>query len=306
MPLDNAPVIQLNNVTKAFKDRVVIKDLSFSISKGEIVGLLGPNGSGKTTTVRLVNGVLAPNSGSIQVFGQAPMDESGDVRARTGVLTESAGLYGEMTAEQNLMFFAKIYGVGEPEGHIRELLSRFGLNEHRNRKVETFSTGMKKRLGIAKALVHRPEVLFLDEPTTGLDPEASRDLIGYIRELNEQDNVTILLATHLLRQVQDLCHRFLFLHEGQLIESGTMRELTDRYMENFRVRVETDLRVETSSYHGFRLDHVEPGYLNFTVETKEQIPALVSTLLQDAPVYSVEILGRDLETLYFNVRRRLK
>lgn len=306
MPLDNTPVIQLNNVTKAFKDRVVIKDLSFSISKGEIVGLLGPNGSGKTTTVRLINGVLAPNSGSIQVFGQDPMDESGDVRARTGVLTESAGLYGEMTAEQNLMFFAKVYGVGEPEGHIRGLLSRFGLNEHRNRRVETFSTGMKKRLGIAKALVHRPEVLFLDEPTTGLDPEASRDLIGYIRELNEQDNVTILLATHLLRQVQDLCHRFLFLHEGQLIESGTMRELTDRYMENFRVTVETDLQVETSSYHGFRLDHVEPGYLNFTVETKEQIPALISTLLQDAPVYSVEILGRDLETLYFNVRRRLK
>lgn len=304
--MDNVPVIQLQHVTKAFEDRVVIKNLSFSINKGEIVGLLGPNGSGKTTTVRLINGVLAPNSGSIQVFGQDPMDESGDVRARTGVLTESAGLYGEMTAEQNLMFFAKIYGVKAPKDYIRELLLRFGLHEHKDRKVETFSTGMKKRLGIAKALVHRPEVLFLDEPTTGLDPEASRDLIGYIRELNEQDNVTILLATHLLRQVQDLCHRFLFLHEGQLIESGTMRQLTDRYMESFRVMIETDLQVETSSYHGFKLDHMEPGYLTFAVETKEQIPVLLTRLLEEAPVYSVEILGRDLETLYFNVRRRLK
>ena len=303
--MDRTPVIQLEGVTKAFKDTVVITDLSFSISRGEIVGLLGPNGSGKTTTVRLINGVLAPSNGSIHVFEQDPMDESTDVRARTGVLTESAGLYGEMSAEQNLAFFARIYGVSHPESRIRELLRQFGLEEHRNQKVETFSTGMKKRLGIAKALIHRPEVLFLDEPTSGLDPEASRDLLGYIRELNEKDNVTVVLATHLLKEVQDLCHRFLFLHEGQLIETGTLRELADKYMQTFKVRVETDLMLETSNYHGYRLDCMEPGFLTFIVETKEQVPMLLRRLLQDAPIYSAEILGRDLETLYFNVRRRL-
>ncbi|NMB13235.1 MAG: ABC transporter ATP-binding protein [Firmicutes bacterium] len=303
--MDKMPVIRLNGVTKAFKDTVVIRDLSFSISRGEIVGLLGPNGSGKTTTVRLINGVLAPSNGSIRVFEQDPMDESTDVRARTGVLTESAGLYGDMTAEQNLAFFARIYGVSKPESRIYELLRQFGLEEHRNQKVETFSTGMKKRLGIAKALIHQPEVLFLDEPTTSLDPEASRDLLGYIRELNKKDNVTVVLATHLLKEVQDLCHRFLFLHEGRLIETGTLRELADKYMQSFKVRVETDLILETSNYHGYRLDRMEPGFLTFLVETKEQIPMLLRRLLQDAPIYSAEILERDLETLYFNVRRRL-
>lgn len=304
--MNNMPVIQLTGVTKAFKDTVVIRDLSFSINRGEIVGLLGPNGSGKTTTVRLVNGVLAPCNGSIRVFGQDPMDESSDVRGRTGVLTESAGLYGEMTAEQNLAFFAKIYGVNQPERRIRGLLRQFGLEEHRDQKVETYSTGMKKRLGIAKALIHRPDVLFLDEPTTGLDPEASRDLLGYIRELNEKDNVTVVLATHLLKEVQNLCHRFLFLHEGQLIETGTLRELADKYMQSLKVRVETDLVPENSNHHGFRLEHTEPGFLTFAVETKEQVPMLLMKLLQDAPIYSAEILGRDLETLYFNVRRRLQ
>ena len=108
-------------------------------------------------------------------------------------------------------------------------------------KVGAFSTGMRKRLGIAKALVHRPDVLFLDEPTTGLDPEASRDLLSYIEDLNKNEGVTILLATHLLKQVQDLCHRFLFLHEGRLIEAGTLRELEDKYLRSFQVKVETDL-----------------------------------------------------------------
>ncbi len=303
MPLNNQPVIKLQGVTKAFKDVVAIRDLSFSIRKGEIVGLLGPNGSGKTTTIRLINGVLAPDSGVVQVFGQDPADESGDVRARTGVLTESAGLYGEMTAEQNLRFFAKLYGVRRPKERIGEMLERFGLKEYEHRKVETFSTGMTKRLGIAKALLHQPEILFLDEPTTGLDPEASRDLLRYIIELNEKDNVTILLATHLLKQVQDLCHRFLFLHEGRLMETGTLQQLENKYLKCFRVRVETDLVIKDANYHGFRLEQVEPGFLVFAMDTKEQIPVLLGRLLQEAPVYSAEILGRDLETLYFNVRR---
>ena len=295
-------VIKLDGVTKAFGSMTVIKDLSFTIRAGEIVGLLGPNGSGKTTTVRLINGVIAPNTGSIEVFGRSSLAESDSIRARTGVLTETAGLYGEMTARENLAFFAKLYGLRDPQHRVEELLETFGLCEHKYRKVGAFSTGMRKRLGIAKALVHRPDVLFLDEPTTGLDPEASRDLLSYIEDLNKNEGVTILLATHLLKQVQDLCHRFLFLHEGRLIEAGTLRELEDKYLRSFQVKVETDLVPKGSSYLGFSLYDKMPGFLIFNLQSKEQIPILLSKLLQAGPVYSAEILGRDLETLYFNIR----
>jgi len=297
-----SPIIRLSKVSKSFKDVQAIKDLSFTVSKGEIVGLLGPNGAGKTTVVRLINGVIAADAGTVEIFGQSPLAESNSIRSRTGVLTESAGLYGHMTAKENLAFFARIYGVQDYPSRIDMLLQEFGLAEYKDRKAETFSTGMRKRLGIAKALIHRPDVLFLDEPTTGLDPEASRDLLGYIKELNARDGVTIVLATHLLRQVQELCHRFLFLHRGQLIESGTLRQLEDKYLKSFQVKVESDLKVEGPSYRGFPLHQVEPGVLIFTVETKSQVPELLRQILSEASVYSAEILGRDLETLYFNVR----
>ena len=139
-----SPIIRLSKVSKSFKDVQAIKDLSFTVSKGEIVGLLGPNGAGKTTVVRLINGVIAADAGTVEIFGQSPLAESNSIRSRTGVLTESAGLYGHMTAKENLAFFARIYGVQDYPSRIDMLLQEFGLAEYKDRKAETFSTGMRK------------------------------------------------------------------------------------------------------------------------------------------------------------------
>ncbi|HBR29680.1 MAG TPA: ABC transporter ATP-binding protein, partial [Firmicutes bacterium] len=215
-------LIRLDKIDKAFSGTKVIDKLSFSVQKGEILGFLGPNGSGKTTTIRLLNGVISPDAGHIWVAGFDPVTSGNEVRKRCGVLTESAGLYENMTALDNLLFFAELYGVRAPLPRAKTLLADFGLADAAQKKVGTFSTGMKKRLGIAKALLHNPEILFLDEPTNGLDPEGARDLINYIKDLNRKYQVTILLATHLLKQVQDLCHRFIFIHQGKLLESGTL------------------------------------------------------------------------------------
>lgn len=295
-------IILLDEVCKSFSGAEVINKLSFSVQKGEILGILGPNGSGKTTTIRLINGVIYPDSGRITLAGYDPISDGDEVRRRCGVLTESAGLYENMTALDNLLFFADLYGVNGPMQRAKKLLADFGLTEAAQKKVGIFSTGMKKRLGIAKALLHNPEILFLDEPTTGLDPEGTRDLIKYIKELNHQYQVTILLATHLLKQVQDLCHRFIFIHQGELLETGTFHELEANYLREVSLKVETNLQVSEDGFSGYPIESKEPGYLQFRIQKKAEIPLLLKKILALAPIYSAEIIGRDLETLYFKIR----
>lgn len=166
----NELIIEVNSINKSFSGQKVIDNLSFAVNRGEIVGFLGPNGSGKTTTIRLLNGVITPDSGKIMVWGLNPNSSGEEIRRRSGVMTESAGLYRSLSGIENLRFFAGLYGLNKPEARINELLVDFGLEEAKDKKVGAYSTGMKKRLGIAKALLHSPELLFLDEPTTGLDP----------------------------------------------------------------------------------------------------------------------------------------
>ena len=295
-------VIQLKNVTKYYGQHAAVDNLSMNVEQGQIVGLLGPNGSGKTTTIRLINGVISPDAGSINVLGLDPATDGDRVRAKSGVLTESAGLYEGMTAKDNLKFFAALYGLKYVEERIEQLLEDFGLADAQDKLVGAYSTGMKKRLGIARALLHKPEILFLDEPTNGLDPEGSRSLLNYIRRLNEEQGVTILICTHLLKQVQDLCHSFAFIDQGRFLEQGTLIELEDKYLGAVKVEVETPLDVNEANFPDFPVIDQRPGYLVFQVQDKEQIPQLLAAVLAKAPVYSGNILGRDLEALYFKIR----
>ncbi|NLC51770.1 MAG: ABC transporter ATP-binding protein [Firmicutes bacterium] len=299
-------VIEAKSISKSFSGVKVIQDLSFFIRSGEIVGLLGPNGSGKTTTVRLLNGVITADAGHIRVVGLNPFTEGDTLRRRCGVLTESAGLYRELSGEENLLFFAQLYGIKNAVRRVKELLSDFQLTEHKDKKVSIYSTGMLKRLGIARALLHKPQILYLDEPTTGLDPEGARDLLEYIKNLNQKYNVTILLCTHLLKQVQTLCHRFIFIHKGQLLEEGTLQELEDKYLRELSLKVETDLSFHGQSFESYPILKKEPGAVVFRVQNKEAIPLLLRKILKKGPLYSAEICGRDLETLYFKVREAHK
>lgn len=293
-------IIKAVDVYKSYHKEPVLKGLNLTVNKGQIVGLLGPNGAGKTTTIRLLNGVIGPDKGQLEVFGLTP-EKSGDkIRSLCGVLTESAGLYPHLSGEQNLAFFGELYGVTKKEVRY-DLLKDFGLLEHKDKKVGSYSTGMKKRLGIAKALLPSPELLFLDEPTTGLDPEGARDLLSYIEKLNKEKGVTILICTHILKQVEELCHRFLFLDSGRIIEEGTLEEIEAKYLKEFLVRVETDVSVSNIS-SSFQLITHTPGKLTFKLSNKSDIPILLRHLLEKGSVYSSEILGRDLETMYFKIR----
>lgn len=301
-----------DGLVKRFGERTVIDDLSFSVREGEITGLLGPNGSGKTTVVRLLNGVLRPNSGSIAVAGLDPIAQGHDVRALSGVLTESADFYRHMSGLDNLLFFGRLYGIRD-EGRSEELLDMFGLGPHKQKPVGTYSTGMRKRLGLAKALLHRPQMLFLDEPTNGLDPEGVRLVLGHIQQLNEQFGTTILICSHLLNQMEAICHRYLFVDEGRLIEAGGLAELRERHRQTIDVEIEVD---DVPRGGGNRdggligpatLRSVSDGTIGAhrilcSVESKEEIPQLLATLVNMTSVYSAHVIEPDLETLYFKVR----
>lgn len=301
-------VIKVSKVYKSYQTELVLSDLNFMVSKGQIVGLLGPNGSGKTTTVRLLNGVITTEKGDIEILGLDPKKDGDKIRGLTGVLTESAGLYPHLSGEENLAFFAELYNVkGNLKDKTARLLTEFGLYDQRKKKVGSYSTGMKKRLGIAKALLHDPEILLLDEPTTGLDPEGARDLLNYIEGLNKDKGVTILICTHILAQVEHLCHKFLFMASGRIIEEGSLEEIENRYLKEFLTQVETKIepRFLTKDLKA-KLEVTLPQKLIFKLEKKSDISVLLKDLLDIGPVYSCNILGRDLETMYFKIREAKK
>jgi ABC-2 type transport system ATP-binding protein len=208
--------IEARGLTKSFGGRLACRDVSFSVERGEVFGLLGPNGAGKTTTLRMLAGLYAPDSGSATVAGfeVAPGRPGGpELRARVGLLTEHPGFYDRLTARENLDYFARLQGARK--GRIDPLLDRFALRSHADRPFAELSRGMKQKLAIARALVHEPEVIFLDEPTVGLDPEATREVRSVVAEL-AKEHATIVLCTHHLDEVERLCSRAAFI-AGRLL-----------------------------------------------------------------------------------------
>ncbi len=220
-------VVEATDLTKTFGGPdapPVLDGINLSIETGEVFGYLGPNGAGKTTTIRLLLGLLQPTRGSARVFGHTP-SKTNAVRARIGVLMENSGLDDRMTAYQSLEYHARLYGVQDPMPRIEHLLEFVGLADKRNTKVGTFSTGMKRKLGLARAIVHEPELLLLDEPSAGLDPEAQLMVRELLQELAETQNMTVFINSHHLDEVQRLCSRIAILHHGRIRANDTVENL---------------------------------------------------------------------------------
>ncbi len=220
-------VIETVNLTKKYNGHVVVDSVTFTIKKGEIYGLLGPNGAGKTTIVLMLLGLTEPTSGYCKVYGFNPVKEPLKVKRIIGYLPEKIGFYEDLTAEQNLKFITELNNINteEAEKRIREALEKVGLNEYRKMKVSKFSRGMKQRLGIASVLVKKPKVAFLDELTQGLDPKWINKTLDLFSSLSKEKEVTILLSSHLLHQVQRVCHRVGIIKNGKIVVQGTIDEL---------------------------------------------------------------------------------
>jgi ABC-2 type transport system ATP-binding protein len=224
-------VIVTRGLTKRYGRVVAVEDLNLEVEEGEVFGLLGPNGSGKTTTILMLLGLTEPTSGEARVLGLDPMREPLKVKAKVGYLPDQVGFYGELTAWENLRYTTRLLGLPEAEAkaRIEEVLRRMGLWEVRDRRVSAFSRGMRQRLGLAEVLLKRPKVAILDEPTLGLDPEAAREFLDLIKGL-KAEGITVLLSSHLLHQVQEICDRVGLFHKGRLALLGRVEELSARVL----------------------------------------------------------------------------
>lgn len=222
--------VSVNQVTKSYDGaNKALDNIKLNIPKGEIFGFLGPNGSGKTTTVRILNGILNPTSGSASIMGKDIVKEAIDIHRLSGVMTETASCYENLSAEDNLLFFGRMHGIEEKvlKDRMESLLKRLELYEVRGKKVKNYSTGMRKRISLAIALIHSPQILFLDEPTSGLDPENALNVTKLIKQMAEENDVTVFLCTHQLKYAEEICTLYGFINEGKMLGFGTFEELAE-------------------------------------------------------------------------------
>ncbi len=218
-------VVISEGLTKRFGDFTAVDNVSFRIRAGEVLGYLGPNGSGKTTTIRMLLGLLLPSAGKSQVLGFDSVDEAEDIRQRVGYMSQKFALYDELTSFENLTFYAGVYGIRDPN-ELKATINLLGLNKIQNERASELPLGWRQRLALATAIVHKPTILFLDEPTSGVDPGARRDFWDLIYELAES-GVTILVTTHYMDEAE-YCTRVGFMRRGRLMAVGTPTELKDR------------------------------------------------------------------------------
>jgi ABC-2 type transport system ATP-binding protein len=221
--------IRVDRLTKKFDGTTAVDELSFTVETGELFGLLGPNGAGKTTTINMLSTLLAPTAGSATVAGHDVVREKDQVRRSIGVVFQEPALDGKLTGRENLEFHAMMYGIGKAERRRRigEVLGLVELEDKAAALVENYSGGMKRRLEIARGLIHRPEVLFLDEPTLGLDAQTRRNIWDYVRKLNREGGVTIILTTHYMEEADFLCGRVAIMDHGRFAAMGAPSALKD-------------------------------------------------------------------------------
>ena len=220
-------IVEVKKLTKKFDKLIAVNNISFSVKKGEIFAFLGPNGAGKSTTIKILITLLHPTSGSAKVNGYDVLKQKDEVRHSFGIVFQDTSLDTELTAYENLDFHAALYNTPKKERKVRleELLSFVGLLEKRNVIVKTFSGGMKRRLEIARGLIHHPKILFLDEPTLGLDAQTRNHLWGYIKKLNKEEGMTVFLTTHYLDEAEKIAGKIAIIDYGKIVATGTAAEL---------------------------------------------------------------------------------
>ena len=305
-------VVETQNLTKRYHDKLAVNALNLTVQEGEIFGFLGPNGAGKTTTILMLLGLTEATSGRASVCGFDPTRESLEVKRRVGYLPENPGFYEDMSAGENLLYMARLNRIPDDEARRRtsEVLDQVGLSEDGRRLVREFSRGMKQRLGIAEVLVKKPKAVILDEPTLGIDPDGAIRILELIKGLNRERNLTVLLSSHQLQQVQEICSRVGIIVKGRLIVQGQMDELGRAILKerqwNFLLEVgaganglENDLRAING------VDEIEKrGHGLFLRCTRDVRPEVISLLARkNLPLLQLRSEDPTLEEIYLKYFR---
>ena len=302
-------VLEAMDIAKSYGDVRAVRGISFRVRRGEIFGLLGPNGAGKTTTISMLTGLLEPDGGEIRVFGSRFTPGSRDLKARIGLVPQELALYPTLSGQDNLRFFGRIYGLkgSRLRRRVEEALEMVGLAERAGDAVETYSGGMKRRLNIAAGLIHEPELLFLDEPTVGVDPQSRNAILESVEALKER-GMSVLYTTHYMEEAQRLCDRVAIVDEGEIIALDTPAELIRREGTGMvRVRIgdgaEAPFSEKLASLPEVRRSYRRDGW--FVVEATDARRAFVgiveAAVRMDIPVGAVEILEPNLETVFLKL-----
>jgi len=269
------PIVQLQNLSKTIRGKQLIQQLNIDLYPGQITGFLGPNGAGKTTTIRMMTGLMHPTEGKVIIDGLSLQEHYEEAISKVGVIVENPEMYKFMSGYKNLLHFARMHKNVTKE-RIQEVVKQVGLENRIHEKVATYSLGMRQRLGLAQALLHRPKFLILDEPTNGLDPAGIREFRMYLRKIATEDNVSVFVSSHLLSEIEIMCDRVAVIQNGKLID---IREIHNDSSSFYYVEAQPKEQV---SAHLAQLDYkFEAENQGYVIELKkEDVPALTAGLVQ--------------------------
>lgn len=307
-------MLQANNLVRKFGDLTAVDDVSFTIQEGEIFSLLGPNGAGKTTTISMLSTLLAPTSGDAYIYGFSIKNDNMQVRKNIGIIPQEIALYDDLTAMENLHYWGKLYDLGgrELDQRVFEVLEQIGLTDRAKHRLKTYSGGMKRRVNIAAGLLHKPKLLFMDEPTVGIDPQSRRMILDTVKELNTQ-GMSILYTTHYMEEAQELSNRVGIIDHGKLIAVGTQQELTEQVGENDSIHILTDamdnlpsIAAKLEGFDGITRVIVEDGGLKLITSDAESnlAPIINRTSHAGAHIKSIEVIEPNLETVFLHLTGR--
>jgi ABC-2 type transport system ATP-binding protein len=239
------PILEVQNLVKKFGDLTAVDGISFDIQAGEIFSLLGPNGAGKTTTISMLSCLIEPTSGDAIIDGHSVTRETLEVKRIIGVVPQEIALYEELSARENLTFWGQMYGLGRKplKTRVTEVLEQIGLTDRAKDKIKTYSGGMKRRVNIGVGLLHKPLLLYMDEPTVGIDPQSRRSILDTVKDLNKA-GMTVLYTTHYMEEAEELSHRVGIVDQGKMIAIGTQKELSQLVGENETLRLHTGENVD--------------------------------------------------------------
>lgn len=305
----NTYIIDVKNLNKKFGDVKAVKDVTFSVESGEIFGFLGPNGAGKTTTINMLNGLVRPTSGSIQIAGIDGVAHIKKIQQKIGVVPDESNLYEDLSGFDNLAFCASLYGIGknDRETRAKQLLEQFGLADAADRPFKAYSKGMKRKLTIAAGIIHKPEILFLDEPTTGIDVESTRQIRTLVKDLNSA-GTTIFLTTHYIEEAERLCRRVGFIVDGRMICIDTVENLIrdneKEYIIEFTLEANDQVSIEAmlKIFPDTKITKVDSQKIRIIPKKKTDIAPFIR-FFEDLkmPVYEARIIRPSLEDVFVKI-----
>ncbi|MED1287095.1 ABC transporter ATP-binding protein [Bacillus mycoides] len=306
-------MLVIDHITKSFGKKEIVKNVSFEVKKGETFGLLGPNGAGKSTTISMICGLIPYDSGYIKVGGKSVKEYPLEAKKKIGIVPQDIALYPTLSAKENLIFWGKMYGLNGKVAKERaeEVLAYVGLQDRGKDKIETFSGGMKRRINIGAALMHEPELLIMDEPTVGIDPQSRNHILETVKKLNEK-GMTVIYTSHYMEEVEYLCERIAIVDHGKVIALGTKRELCNRLTDGFMVKLQLN-RYSTELLQKLKALPVveriifdeDSSTIDIGLNGGEAIGIVVSEVVENkAQILKLEVKEPNLEALFLQLTGR--